>query len=637
MCGIVGICKKTELSKKEIDNISDISNGLQHRGPDQSGDWLNKDKNIFFSHKRLSIHDLTHEGSQPMTSRSDRYVIIFNGEAYNFLDIRNKLQKEGHEFDGGSDTEVILALIDKEGFFDAISQVNGMFTIAIYDKKLNKILIGRDHTGQKPLYYFKDENTFFFTSEIRDIDKIGIKKNISLEALQYFFQLSYVPAPLSIYENLFKLDQGQYLEMNINDFDLKISNIERKKFFFDLKDHSFEKKLDIFEKVFDDVAKDHLISDVNNGTLLSGGVDSTLVTHFANRVSNNKINSYCVKSNDVNFDESLYAEKIAKKIGTNHHTLEFSKKDLFDTITNIHKVYDEPFGDSSQIPTYLLFKSIKENIKVALSGDGGDEIFLGYNRYQFLNDNYRFLKGINLSIRKKFSNILNFFPEKTYDKLNNLFKFNYVNLGNKISKISNSLSFKNSKEFYFQIVRQDHDFDNIVNTEKNSKKNFLDKINFLDKDSELKNFQMTDIKTYLVDDIFVKVDRASMHNSIESRAPFVDNRIIDFSDSLSEYDKIRKNKPKYFLKKYLERHFSTSDFDRPKMGFGNPIGTWLNYELKDWAENLINEDNEKIKKYINIELIKNIWFLHQQQKKDYSNILWNFIMFKQWFSLNEIN
>ena len=637
MCGIVGICKKKKLTEQDFININKISTKLNHRGPNQNSDWTSSEKNIFLAHRRLSINDLTLNGIQPMMSQSGRYVIIFNGEIYNFLDLKKNYISNKYNFKGGSDTEVLLALIEKYGVYDAVNKLNGMYAFALYDLKLKKLFLTRDSAGQKPLYYYKDNNCFFFSSEIRGLKIEGVKNKLSQLALKYFFQLSYIPAPLTIYESVYKIKKGTILELDINNFEIKEKKIKNEINFYDLKNKNFDQKLTDFDKIFSQVASDHLISDVNNGTLLSGGIDSSLVTYYANKVSDKKINSYCVKSVDSYFDESKYAEEVAKKIGSDHSTLEFSKNDFFHEAINIHKIYDEPFGDSSQIPTYLLFKSVKENIKVALSGDGGDEIFFGYNRYLFLNKYYNKLKLLNYNSRKILSKTLNLISEKNFDQISKILNLNYFNFGNKVSKISNALKFNSLEEFYFQIVRQDYNFENIVKNNGETKSNFLEKIKFDNSLSDLENFQKLDIDTYLCDDIFVKVDRASMFNSVESRAPFVDNRIIDFASELNNSEKIKKNNPKYFLKKILEKNIPEINFNRPKMGFGNPLGLFLNKELKEWSNNLIHNDNDFIENIINIDQIHKVWELHQNKKKDYSNVIWNFLILKNWLLNNEIN
>lgn len=637
MCGFVGLYKKDGLEETDINKIRFISDQLSRRGPDQSGEWLDFDKTLILSHKRLSINDLSKEGIQPMKSKCNRYIIVYNGEIYNFRNLKEELQKKNYEFKGNSDTEVILSLIEEFGFEETLKKLNGMFSLVLFDQKNKKIYLARDQSGQKPLYYFCENDIFYFTSEIRSIKKIKNDNLISKKALKLFFQLSYIPSPYSIYHNVFKLKKGNYLIYDTKDNSIKYQKILKDKIIDSKPNSDNNKKFEQFDSLFSNVIKDHLISDVKNGTLLSGGIDSTIVTYYSNLVSKKKIDSFCVKSNDKNYDESHFAENVAKKIGTNHHTLEFSQTDLFDSITNIHKVYDEPFGDSSQIPTYLLFKSIKNNIKVALSGDGGDEVFYGYNRYIFLNQYYKYLKRINPNFRKLLSKSLRLISEKGYDKINSLFNLHQINFGNKIYKISQSLNFENIEDFYFQIIRQDYGFENIIKLDQDTNFSFLEKINFSENKSDLKNFQNYDIDYYLSDDIFVKVDRASMYNSIESRAPFVDKRVIEFSMGLQDEEKIDKKTSKLFLKRLLIEKININYKDRPKMGFGNPIGKWLKNELNQWAGEIINGDNDSISKIINIEFIKSLWVKHNLGNGDYSNILWNFIMFKNWYYLNEID
>lgn len=637
MCGFVGLYKKNGLDKSDINKIRFISNQLSRRGPDQSGEWLDAEKTLILSHRRLSINDLSEEGIQPMRSKCNRYILVYNGEIYNFRNLKEELKKKNYQFYSNSDTEVILGLIKEFGFEETLKKLNGMFSLALFDQINKKIYLSRDQNGQKPLYYFYENNIFYFTSEIRDIKKIKNDNLISKKALKLFFQLSYIPSPYSIYQNVFKIKKGNYLIYDTEDNSIKYQKIFKEKSINSKLYLDNNKKFEHFDSLFSSVIEDHLISDVKIGTLLSGGIDSTIVTYYSNLVSKKKIDSFCVKSNDKNYDESHYAENIAKKIGTNHHTLEFSQTDLFNSIVNIHKVYDEPFGDSSQIPTYLLFKSIKNNIKVALSGDGGDEIFYGYNRYIFLNQYYKYLKKINPNLRKLLSKSLKLISETGYDKINLLLNLNQVNFGNKIYKISQSLNFKNIEDFYFQIIRQDYGFNNIIKLDQDTNFSFSEKINFLKDKSDLQNFQNYDIDYYLSDDIFVKVDRASMYNSIESRAPFVDKRIIEFSMNLQDEEKIDKKISKLFLKRLLMEKININYKDRPKMGFGNPIGKWLKNELNQWAGEIINGDNNNLKKIINIEFIKSLWVKHNLGRGDYSNILWNFIMFKNWYELNEID
>ena len=633
MCGFVGLCKKNYLENHEVQKIIKISEKLKHRGPDQEGFW--KNNKIYLSHRRLSINDLSDNGKQPMCSNSGRYVIVYNGEIYNFKSLKEGLETDGYKFKGRSDTEVILNLIDKIGFEKTIKKLNGMFSFALYDIKLDKIYLVRDTVGQKPLYFFINQEVLFFSSELRGLDLLGIQKIISEDAVSLFFKLSYIPAPYTIYKNIYKLEHGKYLEFNLKTFVSEIKHFDRDVKLFNLEDYKFQNKINKFEDLFSNVISDHLISDVDNGTLLSGGIDSTLVTLFSSKVSNKKIKSYCVKSNNEKFDEATYAEKIAKKIGTDHTTLEFSNQDFQEAILNMHKVYDEPFGDSSQIPCYLLFKAIKNRIKVAISGDGGDEMFFGYNRYLFLNDHFKKLEFINLNIRIFFSKILKSFTEESYDKINNFLNLGHSYFGNKITKISDAIDFKDLQDFYLKIIRQDYSLNSIVKKDIELKDILFNNYDFYSSKSNLVNFQKSDIRNYLTDDILVKVDRSSMHHSIECRAPFLDSRVIDFSNSLDDKDKIRKKKSKYFLKKVLDRHFDSSLFERPKMGFGNPIGLFLRKDLKNWVDEMISTENDQIEKYVDITKIKKIWKLHKYNKRDYSNIIWNFIILKRWLKENE--
>jgi asparagine synthase (glutamine-hydrolysing) len=611
MCGISGIIDfNFKLSKEKLQNIIlEFNNTLKHRGPDNAGSWMYN--NIGMGHTRLSIIDLSNKGNQPMLSNNEKSIISYNGEIYNFKELSQMLKNI--KLKSNTDTEVILEFYTQFGIDSLIHKANGMYAFSIFDKKKNCLLLARDKVGKKPLYYFYDEDYFIWGSELNifKIDLLKNKLNISKEALQNYFEVGYVPSPLSIFTQIKKLLPGEVISLDINS----------KKIF--TKKNSFIKNNSIlvnnsFEDTIIDSVNIRTMSDVPYGVFLSSGVDSTLVAAILKSLKPS-VQSFSIGLKNNKLDESKDSRKIAKALNLNHHEEIIDETNLMGLFDQISKTYGEPFADSSQIPTMLLSSFSKKKITVALSGDGGDEIFCGYNRYLYT---YRYQKIINLlfifnktlgklpyNITKKIAKF--FFKNfKILDKINSLDDIkNYNDLYKRLVKqYSNDLTiFKESKNYHSLYTKNDH-------------KDFKDPLVLM---------QSLDIQNYLPDDILTKVDRASMRSSLEVRCPLLDIRLSS-AIFLSEEEKINNKKSKIILRDILKKYIDPKIISIEKKGFAIPINDWLLNGLKKIANDLILSDTLKDDQYIDYKKIRIIWDDHLKKKQDYSQLIWSLLIYLQW-------
>jgi len=658
MCGITGFVSTRSLSEEDLYvYIDKMSSVLNHRGPDDTGAWVDKEKNISLGHKRLSILDLSAFGHQPMTSSSNRYIIVFNGEIYNHLILRkelNELSSEIISWSGTSDTETLLKCFDVYGIENSIKKLIGMFSIAVYDKKYNEITLIRDRLGEKPLYYGMVDGSFVFGSELKAIKQFPNFNNpINRYALKKYFEYMYIPAPYSIYEGIFKLEPGHILKLNVNDIrscddciDLRKNitqywNLERK---IKKQPRNEQKKIEDnsitnLERILKDSVKTQMISDVPIGSFLSGGIDSSLITSLMQSNSSKPIQTFTIGFEESSFDESEHAEKVANHLGTDHFELFVTSNQAKDLIPKLPLIYDEPFADSSQIPTFFVCASAAQKVKVCLSGDGGDEVFGGYNRYFWgprLWNNFSWMPFIFRSFIGKSVGMV---PQSSWSKLENFLsmipssKSNFSNIGNKAKKLSKALENSNNiNDIYISLISElDSSEDIVLNVNDNKIDQFGDPLvdRNISKDFALE-MMFRDTVSYLPDDILCKVDRAAMANSLETRVPFLDHRVVEYAWNLPIEMKIKNNTGKWGLRKILSKYVPTEITDRPKTGFAVPIGEWLRGPLKEWAEDLINEEKLIRQGYINHKKVRNIWEMHQSRSYDYTSQIWSILMFQCW-------
>ena len=630
MCGFLGFINFNEINK---DNLIELSNHLHHRGPDSDSYYINQDKKIYLCHKRLSIIDVSSNASQPMFSQSKRFIIMFNGEIYNFKYLKNKYLSN-YKFQSSSDTEVILGLVELFGFNKTIEKLEGMFAIALFDIKENKFFLTRDRFGEKPLYYYNSDNSnkLFFTSDLLFLKKSNLFNNkINLNALGLYFQYNYIPSPYSIYQNIYKVKPGEIIEYNILNYKIK------KNIYFDSKtlfnknktNLNFDESSSKLDNLLSNKINDQLTSDVPIGTFLSGGIDSTLITTIISKKFIKKIDTFTIGFDNNDFDETLKAKKIADYLGVNHHVEYLNNKNIIDTIDKIPHYFSEPFADSSQIPTLFLSEITRKKVKVALSGDGGDELFGGYNRYLFAISYLNKIKKIPYLLRSATSNSLyylnKFYVLKFILNLSNT-RNKYAYFNNKIEKTIKLINFKNNFDYY-NILTTNNINKNLLKFKHIFNHNpALDTLNF---DENLyEKLTNGDILTYLPDDILCKVDRSSMASSLEVRTPFLNHEIAKFATSLPHEYKINKNNTKIILKDIIKKYLPEHLINFPKHGFTFPLNILINTTLKEYFYDNLNSNS--LSDFFDKKEILNLLNSHNNKYNDNSTLLWSILMFKKW-------
>lgn len=652
MCGIFGSLIANRDTAKY--NLEKILESMRHRGPDQNGTWSNDRKSILLAHTRLSILDLSPKGCQPMHSSSGRFIIVYNGEIYNHKILRNEIFQLNREivWKSQSDTETLLELFEVYGVEKSLTKIDGMFAFGVWDCKNKELILARDKIGQKPLYYGWTDNDFIFASELKSI-KMHPKfsKEISAKALNYYFAFSYIKAPYSIYKNFYKLLPGAFLKIKENQIydsynpDLKHlenSNFYIKKWWSVSESYKIEQnKLPFFdldtnanslEKLLLRSIDSQMISDVPLGSFLSGGIDSSLITTLMQKISLSKVKTFTIGFEDPQFDESISARNISKYIGTEHTELILKPNQTLSLVTKIHEIYDEPFSDSSQIPTYFLSKLAAKDVKVALSGDGGDELFGGYNRYLWVNIIWKKMSIFPFFVRKIVGTILLNSPEFFWNFIEKQFKnsFNRFDLefiDRKIKKLAIRLmQVQSLEDFYYSLTVEPEPEDNLVIEKTNLHLKFDEELNL----NDTEKMMAEDKKYYLPDDIMCKVDRASMSNSLETRAPFLSSEILNFSAQLPLSQKISNRKGKIILKHILKKHMPNHLFERPKKGFGIPIDHWLKYELKELVFSVLDEKKIKNQGLLNYQVLKKILDEHYTNKRNWGSKIWSILMFQNW-------
>jgi asparagine synthase (glutamine-hydrolysing) len=568
MCGIAGYIS---LNKSiEQDQFKRANSLLQHRGPDAEGYYFSPDNKTGLAHRRLSIIDLSTSANQPMFSADGRYCIVFNGEIYNYKELRLRLHDRGASLKTTGDTEVLLELFAQQGI-QSFSLLNGMFAFAIFDAHTQILTLCRDHVGIKPLFYYKDDNTIMFTSELKVIHAFFNKKlSVNKQAIPYFLHLGFIPQPLTIYNDTFKFPSGSYWQIDTNQSSLKNTQNDITSFWtpqtkigtHPLSNEPEAKKQ--LETLLIDAIQKQMVSDVPIGTFLSGGVDSSLVTAIASKLTPNKINTFSIAIDSGKYNESAFAGEVAKKLNTAHHEFEVKEKEVMELVDKLLPAYDEPFADASAFPTMMVSRLTKQQVTVALSGDGGDELFLGYGMYKWAkrlaNPSMRLVKEPIFYTSKLLSS--------RYQRIGNMFA--YGDKGNIMTHIfSQEQYYFMERELNLLLVEPGYDFSGINQSPAAGRL-----LSAAEKQS------LWDFDHYLKDDLLVKVDRASMQYSLETRVPLLDYRLVEFAFNLDEQLKIKNGTTKYLLKQVLYDYLPKAIFDRPKWGFGIPLNKWLKTDLK---------------------------------------------------------
>jgi len=639
MCGIAGIVGWKQ-NQYVATTAAEMVGALLHRGPDDGAVWSDTEHGVSLGHRRLSILELSVHGSQPMVSRSERYVIVYNGEIYNFNEIRRQLEVEGKccVWRGHSDTEVLLAAIDAWGVQTALDKLVGMFAFALWDKLTKSITIARDRMGEKPLYYGFIGHQFVFSSELKAI-KAAFSAELTIDryALTKFVRYGYVPAPYSIYEGIKKLKAAHYLVVDsygCSNTPVRYWALQHDSHLkMELSQASDSEVVDMVDKRLSAAVKSQLISDVPLGAFLSGGIDSSLIVSLMQAQSASSINTYTIGFNEPEFDEAPYAKAIAEHLGTNHTEFYLGSEDAISIIPSLPEVYDEPFADSSQIPTILISKMTKPHVSVALSGDGGDELFAGYPRYQITAKLWSKIEKLPLAVRqgmtyplrslssKGWDNVCAVLPEAVRSKIN----------GRRIYRMSELLASESLAQMYIGLMSHWQPVDRLV---LGCDTMYQEIEAWESAEDPIEEMRRWDVSQYLPDDLLVKVDRGSMSASLETRAPLLDHRVAELAFSLSAHHLIKDGKGKWPLRELLGRYIPTSLFERPKAGFSIPLAQWLRGPLKSWAEDLLSEDKIRREGYFDPQKVRAAWLQHQNRTYDRSLHLWNILMFQSWLDKN---
>jgi asparagine synthase (glutamine-hydrolysing) len=646
MCGIVGALYSNNDASLSMMKL--MSSKLQHRGPDASGEWVDVEAGIAFGHRRLSIIDLSPSGAQPMHSSCGRYVAVFNGEIYNFQNLRAELSRlhPSQTWRSTSDTEVILVGITHWGIELTLTKLDGMFAIAVWDKIEKQLYLARDRMGEKPLYYGYVDGCFAFASELKALKVLpGWSGEINRVALTAYFRYSYIPSPLSIFCGISKLMPGQYICLGQEDVKQQIT--PKSHSYWRLDDaiaigrlHPFvgseNEAADQLEKLLIDTVGKQMVSDVPIGAFLSGGVDSSTIVAMMQLQSKSPVQTFTIGFNEDDFNEAQHAKSVAAHLGTNHHELYVNPSQTMDVIPLLPTLYDEPFADSSQIPTYLVSQLARSKVKVSLSGDGGDELFCGYNRYSWMYKIWTGISPLPHAVRKVASKAAGCISPTLVASAYNLFKptlpakLQFTNPADKWAKTVEMISVKDSSALYKCIVSSWQTPSALVigGTEPISIFELSEpQSHRLNLGEQMMRF---DALTYLPDDILVKVDRASMGASLESRVPMLDRQIVEFAWCLPMDMKLRNGTAKWILREVLYRHVPQTLIDRPKMGFGVPIADWLRVELRDWVEELLDADKLTKQGYLNADLVRNMWLEHKAYKRNWQYQLWAVLVFQAW-------
>ena len=633
MCGFSGYLGGLNVG---ADSLSIMSHTLAHRGPDDSGIWIDEASQIGMTHQRLSILDLSIAGHQPMISDLGRYVITFNGEIYNHLELRAKLKF--NNFKGFSDTETILICIKEWGLERALKEAVGMFALALWDKRDRLLYLARDRLGEKPLYYGwqgeGDSASFLFGSELKALKMHpSFKSEVNPDAIALFLRHNYIPGPYSIYRGISKLLPGSILTVSLENRDPKTSFYWSVDDLLEKKENSQYKRSDAnllkdLESELRQSIKRQMVADVPLGAFLSGGIDSSLIVALMQQQSNYPVKTFTIGFSESGYNEAEYAKAVAKHLKADHTELYVSSKKAMDVIPQLPKLYDEPFSDSSQIPTFLVSQLARESVIVSLSGDGGDELFCGYNRYLLTDQLWSKLSLLPVSIRRGLANVVTTISPAKWSKI---FGFlSNANVGDKIYKAASVLDSASVNNLYLGLISHWGSPESVVlNSKEPDTLLNMDRLK-LSNLNQIEKMMLLDLVTYLPDDILTKVDRAAMGVSLETRVPFLDHKVVEFAWSMPMNFKIRNGESKWALRQILYKYVPKELIERPKMGFGVPIDSWLRGPLKDWAEGLLDESRLRQEGFFEPAPIRQKWEEHLSGRRNWQYQLWDILMFQAW-------
>jgi asparagine synthase (glutamine-hydrolysing) len=644
MCGIAGFWTPGGLDESAVTTLGQMTAAIRHRGPDDEGCWLDHRVGLALGHRRLSIIDLSPEGHQPMTSCDGRYVIVFNGEIYNFRDLRAQLEAYGARFRGQSDTEVMLAAIERYGIERAVRQFAGMFAFALFDRLENRLHLVRDRLGEKPMYYGWSGDVLVFGSELKALRQHPAwRGEIDRGALALFLRHAYVPAPYSIYKGIRKVLPGTVLTFQLGEARTEPTeaaywsarNAAESGLAQGWSDSETD-LLDEIDRLLREAVRREMIADVPLGAFLSGGVDSSLVVALMQAESTRPVRTFTIGFDEPEYNEAEHAKAVARHLGTDHTELYVRPSEALAVVPTLPTLYDEPFGDSSEIPTFLVSQLARRHVTVSLSGDGGDELFGGYDRYFLARRAWNLLRIVPRSGRRAVAGAIQSIAPARWDsalRLTGLAQWPRAArriTGDRVHKAARLLSFETEEGMYLDFMTHWRDPAGITLGGVEPPTAFTNPRGGVELDGPLSKMMYLDLLTYLPDDILVKVDRASMGVSLESRAPFLDHRVVELAWRIPPRLRVRDGRGKWPLRKLLHRYVPDALVNRPKMGFGVPIDHWLRGPLKEWAGALLDHSRLKREGYFDPLPIGRKWAEHQDGSRNWHYLLWDVLMFQAW-------
>jgi asparagine synthase (glutamine-hydrolysing) len=637
MCGVVGFVTSRRLVAPAL--VIEMASALSHRGPDDSGCWLDPDAGIALGHRRLSIVDLSPAGHQPMESRSGRYVLAFNGEVYNFHDLRRELESASGPIPwrGHSDTEVMLEAITAWGFEDALSKFAGMFAIALWDREGRTLHLARDRLGEKPLYYGDIGGSFVFGSELKALRVFPGSLEIDPRALARFLQFQYIPSPQSIYRGIHKLEPGAFLTVRVAQGGAFTRGSPRRYWTLD-RASADDGRIRVDEgtlveelhALLRDSVRRQMVSDVPLGAFLSGGIDSSTIVALMQEHSPRPVRTFTIGFREEGFNEADHAKAVARHLGTEHTEFYVTPSEAAAVIPKLPEIYDEPFADSSQIPTFLVSRLTRQHVTVSLSGDGGDELFGGYPRYVFGELLWNLMRWLPRWARRAACGVLSRPSARTWDRVLRAtpFRLRSSVTGHRIHRFAEVLGSGDFDDMYVRLVSLSLYADSVILG--GAVESDGDDPGGSNAETYLNRMRRFDIGQYLPDDILVKVDRASMSVALESRAPMLDHRIVEFAWTLPRCMLVRDGVGKWILRQVLDRYVPREIVERPKAGFAIPIGQWLRSDLRDWAEHLLGERTIREQGILDPGPVRRMWDEHLSGKHDRQAYLWGILMFQAW-------
>ncbi|MDA8660017.1 asparagine synthase (glutamine-hydrolyzing) [Luminiphilus sp.] len=642
MCGVAGLIATERPLDWSEEAITKMIGCLEHRGPDDRGVWGSSRAPVMLGHRRLSIVDLSASGHQPMVSQDGRYALALNGEIYNFKQLRRELEVTGCRFRGQSDTEVVLSAIEQWGFEAALKRFTGMYALAVWDELEGQLFLARDRMGEKPLYYGWANDVFVFASELKALRAIpGWSPDLDLDAVGLQMRYTYIPAPYSVYKGISKLKPGTYVKVTLREFaeiGLAVPYWNFDDIALSERSHSRSRAevADELDQLLTEVIGHQMVADVPLGAFLSGGIDSSLITALMQKQLPTPVKTFSIGFDEAEYNEAHHASAVAEHLGTDHTELYVSAQQARDVIPLLPDIYDEPFSDSSQIPTYLVSKIAREHVTVALSGDGGDEVFGGYNRYLAGKGVWNNIKRVPSPLRRVLSSGIDRTSAQTVNSINAIFRpllprrHQYKNVGEKLKKLSASWHQSDASSIYASMIELWGEPGDLVYGAKSLEFLGQHRATFDTLGDFTEQMMFADTVTYLPDDILTKVDRASMAVSLETRVPFLDHRVVEFMWRQPLDFKISGNETKCLLRDILYRHVPKHLIERPKMGFGVPIDQWLRGPLREWAEDLLAEDRLNRQGLFNSRAVQKMWREHLSGQMSRQYLLWPVLMFQAW-------